>query len=181
VGAPPDDPRSDEQLIGDISSGDLAAFDVLYCRYRDWVFSLAYRFTLRHEDALDVLQETFAYLCRKLPNLTLTASMKTFLYPAIRNIAIELRRKRLKMPTDEHIEVVPAPPSAIDDRADLATALGNLSSMHREVVLLRFVDDLSMEEIALSLQVPVGTVKSRLYHALQTLREDPRARRYFQS
>lgn len=178
---PPDDPRSDEQLIRDISSGDLAAFDVLYYRYRDWVFSLAYRFTLHHEDALDVLQETFGYLCRKLPNLALTASMKTFLYPAIRNIAIELRRKRKKVPTDEHIDAVPAPPAPRDDRADLAAALGSLASMHREVVLLRYVDDFSIEEIAQMVQIPVGTVKSRLHHALQMLREDARVRRYFQS
>jgi RNA polymerase sigma-70 factor (ECF subfamily) len=106
--------------------------------------------------------------------------MKTFLYPAIRNSAIELRRKRMKMPTDEHIEAVPAPEKPADDHADLAAALGNLASMHREVVLLRFVDDLSMEEIAQVLQIPLGTVKSRLHHALQMLREDSRSRRYFE-
>jgi RNA polymerase sigma-70 factor (ECF subfamily) len=57
--------------------------------------------------------------------------------------------------------------------------LSNLPESHREVILLRFVDDFSLEEIASALEIPLGTVKSRLHHAIAALREDPRVARYF--
>ena len=56
----PDDLRDDRKLVDDMNGGDLSAFDVLYHRHRDWVVRLAFRFTRNHDDALDVLQETFA-------------------------------------------------------------------------------------------------------------------------
>jgi RNA polymerase sigma-70 factor (ECF subfamily) len=180
VGAPPDDPRSDQQLIADISSGDSAAFDALYWRYRDWVVSLAYRFTSNHDDALDVFQETFAYLCGKFPRFKLTASMKTFLYPVVRNLSLEVRRKRNRVSHGgDSLDLLPAAPQVGDPRADLYSALANIPAMHREVLLMRFVDDLKLEEIAEALEIPLGTVKSRLHNGISLLREDPRARRYF--
>lgn len=54
-----------------------------------------------------------------------------------------------------------------------------LPETHREVVLMRFVDDMSLGEIAEALGIPLGTVKSRLHNALETLRHDPATRRYF--
>ncbi len=78
----PNDNRTDEQLIEAINGGDAGAFEVLYFRHRDWVMRLAMRFTGHHDDALDVLQETFSYLVRKFPGFRLTASITTFLYPA---------------------------------------------------------------------------------------------------
>lgn len=167
--------RSDLELIRD------ADFESLYWRYRDWVYALAYRFTSNHEDALDVLQETFAYLASRLPRLNLTASMKTFLYPAVRNLSLELLRKRRGGQIDEQtLYAIPAPASPADPRRDLSAAMGNLPAPQREVLLMRYVDDLSLEEIAAALGIPLGTVKSRIYNALQSLRSDPLAWRYFE-
>ena len=64
-------------------------------------------------------------------------------------------------------------------RRELAAVLSTLPIPQREVVLMRFVDDLSLEEIAAVLAIPLGTVKSRLHNALETLRHDPRTRAYF--
>ena len=64
-------------------------------------------------------------------------------------------------------------------RSELAAVLAVLPESQREVLLMRFVDDMSLQEIAAALNVPVGTVKSRLYHGLQTLRGDRRTRDYF--
>ncbi|MEI8195402.1 MAG: sigma factor-like helix-turn-helix DNA-binding protein, partial [Phycisphaerae bacterium] len=64
-------------------------------------------------------------------------------------------------------------------RTELAVVLAVLPSAQREVVLMRFVDDLSLEEIAAALAIPLGTVKSRLHQALAVLRCDPRVRGYF--
>jgi RNA polymerase sigma-70 factor (ECF subfamily) len=74
---------------------------------------------------------------------------------------------------------IPDPTTPATGRAELATALAALPHDQREVVLMRFVDDMSLDEIALALSVPTGTVKSRLHRALQTLRTDPDTREYF--
>jgi RNA polymerase sigma-70 factor (ECF subfamily) len=153
----------------------------LYYRYRDWAARLALRFSGNEADALDALQETFAYLARKFPGFRLTSKLTTFLYPTVKHFAQTARRRRTKaggaapLP-DELI----APVSGVSDpRAELAAVLGSLPEAQREVVLLRFVDDFTLEEIATALGVPLGTVKSRLHQALQALRADPRVRRYF--
>jgi len=171
--------RTDAELVGLIQQGDTGAFDILYSRYRGWVMALANRFTGNQDDALDVLQETFAYLLRKLPGLTLTARLTTFLYPAVKNLSLEARRKR-RPGVAIHFDDLPAPAIPDNDpRAELFIVLQNLSPDHREVVLMRFVDDLSLEEIATALQIPTGTVKSRLHHAISLMRADPRIKQYF--
>lgn len=167
-----------------LNAGDESAFDALYYRYRDWVLRLAHRFTQHGDDALDVMQETFAYLFRKFPGFHLTAQMTTFLYPVVRNLSIAARRKRLRLvqPSGESPPpdpVAPAPNDPEAERQELRTVLSALPEGQREALLMRFMDGMSLLEIAEALGVPEGTVKSRLHNALQTLRRDERTRRYF--
>jgi RNA polymerase sigma-70 factor, ECF subfamily len=178
---PHSDSRSDQKLISAANGGDEAAFVALYYRYRDWVVRLARRFTGNDDDALDVLQETFAYVFRKFPGFQLTAAMTTFLYPVVKNLSLAARRKRGRMVSDDELlSVMPGPQTPADDpRRELAAVIAALSPAHREVVLLRFVDGLSLDEVAQALSIPTGTAKSRLHNALATLRVDPRTRRYF--
>jgi RNA polymerase sigma-70 factor (ECF subfamily) len=175
---------ADLELIAAINRGDAAAFEVLYFRYRDWVAALAFRFTGDNDAALDVLQETFLYVLRKFPGFRLTANFKTFLYPAVRNLSIAARRKAERyQASEEHLrqlENTPAAPSRESGGGELDVVLASLSEEHREVILLRFVDGLSLAEIAEATDIPLGTVKSRLHNALQTLRSDQRTRDYFQ-
>lgn len=177
-----DDPRSDEELICAIEAGDAGAFDALYYRYRDWVVALAHRFTGNGDDALDVLQETFSYLIRKFPGFVLTARMTTFLYPVVKNLSLAIRRKRGRFAGDEDA-LLQVPAGDADDprksRTELAQVMSALPLTHREVVLMRFVDGMTLEEIAEALSIPLGTVKSRMHHALNVLREDARTRKYF--
>lgn len=174
------DSQTDSELVQSANSGDEAAFEALYYRYRDWVVRLAWRFCGRQEDSLDVLQETFAYLLRKLPHLRLTASMTTFLYPVVRNLSLEMMRKRRGSLGADALEQVPmADANAGASRAELSAVLRALPEAQREVVLMRFVDGFELSEIAEALGVPVGTVKSRLHNAIVALREDPRTREYF--
>jgi RNA polymerase sigma-70 factor (ECF subfamily) len=171
---------SDEELLKQAQRGDAGAFETLYRRHRDWVHRLAWRFTANEADALDVLQETFAYLLRKLPDLHLTAAMTTFLYPVVKHLSLNLRRKRVPETADEDLlAAIPAPAGEETSRAELAAALATLPADQREVVLMRFVDDMTLEEIAQALKTPLSTIKSRLYRALETLRDDPRTRDYF--
>jgi RNA polymerase sigma-70 factor (ECF subfamily) len=179
----PPDPRPDDALIAAANHGDEHAMEALYHRYKDWVVRLARRFTAHDDDSLDVLQETFAYVFRKFPGFRLTAAMTTFLYPVVRNLSLAARRKRTAagriISDDELLTLAPAPVQPDDRRHELATVMQILSPAHSEVVLMRFVDDMTLQEIAAALSIPVGTAKSRLHNALACLRDDPRARRYF--
>jgi len=186
VGAPDEptsDPRSDLDLIAAINDGDAGAFEVLYYRHRDWVVNLAFRFTGDRDLALDVLQETFLYFVKKFPGFRLTANLKTFFYPAVKNLSIAARRKAGRVQSTAEEQAIIESAAVIDaapgrDEA-LNVVLAVLSEEHREVLLLRFVDDLSLAEVAESLGIPLGTVKSRLHYALDTLRRDPRTRNLF--
>jgi RNA polymerase sigma-70 factor (ECF subfamily) len=178
---PHDDSRTDAELLVAYNRGELAAFDVLYLRYRDWVVRVAHRFTGHADDALDVLQEAFAYLLRKAPDLRLTARMTTLLYPVVKHLSLAARRKRGRFQSDEDALAGLAAASNPGQAAsgELFEMVRSLSEVQREVLLLRFVDDLSLQEIAEALSIPLGTVKSRLNHALAALRASPIARRYF--
>jgi len=180
---PPTDPRSDAELVEALNGGDPSAFDALYYRYRDRVSRLALRFTGNEQDALDVLQETFAYVHRKFPGFRLTSAMTTFLYPVVKHLSLAARRKRMRMFGDDlaldSAAAGEAAPDSAGVRAELSAVLAGLPLTHREVLLLRFVDGFSLEEIAAVMKIPLGTVKSRIHNALATLRADPRTRAYF--
>lgn len=172
------DPRSDEALVRLCNEGGAAeaeqAFEALYRRHKEYVVRVALRFVPDPDAALDVLQETFSYLLRKFPpsgeGLTLTAPLTTFLYPVAKHCALTLSRKARRFPTDEAQnpdELASEPPG---DSTDVAALLHGLSAERREVILLRFVDGMSLEDIAAALDIPLGTVKSRLHLAIRQLR-----------
>ncbi|MCP4611975.1 MAG: sigma-70 family RNA polymerase sigma factor [Planctomycetes bacterium] len=173
---------SDQELIELVNEGDADAFEILYRRYRDWIYHLAWRFTGSRQDALDVLQETFTYLLGKFPGFSLTASMTTFLYPVVRHISLTVRNKNRRFTGDEERLseiVISVSKETNSSRSELAAVLAVLPDEQREVLLMRFVDDMNLQEIAAALNIPLGTVKSRLHHALQKLRDDRRTREYF--
>jgi RNA polymerase sigma-70 factor (ECF subfamily) len=176
--------RSDVELIAAINSGDAAAFEVLYRRHRDWVAGLACRFTGDSDASLDVMQETFLYFLRKFPGFRLTANLKTFLYPAVRHLAIAARQKAARYQATaaelEQLDHAPAPPATGSGADDLQFVLAALPEEQREVLLLRFVDGLSLAEVAAAMDIPLGTVKSRLHNALETLRQDEHTRNFFE-
>jgi RNA polymerase sigma-70 factor (ECF subfamily) len=156
--------RTDAELVSAWRGGDDSAFEELYGRYHSWVASLAYRFTRNRDDALDVLQDTFSYLHRKRRGFELRSQMKTFLYPVVKHLSLSRRRRETAL--DPKLDPA-APPTPTDETAAL---LQGLSDVQQEVVLLRFVDGLDLQAIADALEVPLGTVKSRLHSALELLR-----------
>ena len=174
------DHLDDSTLIDRFNAGDDDAFRLLYERYSPWVHRLAYRLTGSESDALDVLQDTFTYLARRRGSLYLCAKMTTFLYPVVRNQSIAANRKRRRIGAIGLAELPQIAAESDDtDLAPLAAAMDRLPEEHREVVLLRFVQGLSMQDIAEAMDIPAGTVKSRLHHALRKLRDDPATRDYF--
>jgi RNA polymerase sigma-70 factor (ECF subfamily) len=169
--------RTDHELIDAANEGESTAFEAIYSRYRDWAATLAFRFTNNHDLAMDVLQETFVYLAKKFPGFALTCQMKSFLYPVIKNLSITASLKANRYQSGEelfaHLE---APAEKTASEEGLRSALSSLPESQREVVVLRFLEEMSLEEIADALDVPLGTVKSRLHNALKALRDDPKTK-----
>ena len=178
------DPRfrklSDSELVEICNSGPrrdaIEAFDALYRRHRDYVTRVAMRFCSDRDVAADVLQETFLYLLRKFPpggeGLVLTARLRSLLYPVARNLTLTaLRQARRREPNVElEPDQLPDPRTVDPQYENLAKAMQGLSARHREVLLLRFVDGMRLNEMAEALDVPPGTVKSRLHFAVSALR-----------
>lgn len=184
---PRQDPRSDLELIDAVNQGDAQAFESLYHRHRDYTLRLAMRFTGERNLALDAVQDSFVYFYKKFPGFTLTAKLTTFLYPVVKHNALTLKKKAQRAQGDASDEVLKAQPSqaAANDPAqaestdDLTTLLATLPEAQREVLVMRFVDGLSVEEIAQALDIPVGTVKTRTHHAIKKLRESPTTKKFF--
>ena len=174
--------KSDQELIEAINKGQSEAFEVLYYRYRDWVYNLAWRFTGNRDDALDVLQETFTYLLNKFPDFKLTAAMTTFFYPVVKHISLNIKKKNLKFSSENDIsdEIIESNANSQDFIPnDLAEVLAILPDELKEILLMKYIDEMSQEEISQALDMPLGTVKSRLHRALQILRENNKTRSYF--
>ena len=173
----------DLRLIARANAGEAGALEELYQRHRDFVYALAWRFTGNQQDSLDVLQEAFAYFFRKFPGFELTASLKSFFYPTVKHLALAQRRKnrRYSPVPEDWADYLPAPVvrDPEDSRGALAEALAGIPAEARDLLLLRYVDGLSLKEIAQVTGEPLGTIKSRLHRTLQGLRENPRMRKYF--
>lgn len=174
------DKLSDRELVDLCNGGSrreaIEAFETLYRRHRDYVTRVSLRFCSDREIAADVLQETFIYLLQKFPpsgeGLVLTAQLRSLLYPVARNCTLSAikRRRRDESSTGLEPDQLPDPRTVDPQHENLARVLSNLSERHREVILLRFVDDMRLNEIAEALGIPTGTVKSRLHLALKALR-----------
>jgi len=114
----------------------------------------------------------------------LRAKFTTFLYLVIRNLALNARKKNQRYDlVDDKLEALtePGEPDVGENLGDkLRAVMGNLPDQQQEVLLLRFVDDHSLNEIAEILEIPPGIVKSRLHNALRALAENPHKKNYFQ-
>jgi len=140
-------------------------------------YDLVYRFCARRvgvDAAADTAQETFLTAQRALSRFRGASSLTTWLLGIANNECRRMARKRrCEPPTLELTEYGSAEhhEETIINRHALSQALARLSAEHREVVLLHEVEGLSYDEAALVLNIPVGTVKSRLHHAFANLRK----------
>ena len=183
----PPDRLSDADLVDVCNHGDArdgaAAFETLYRRHKDFVLRVALRYVNDNDAALDALQETFSYLLKKFPpqgdGLTLTAKLTSFLYPVAKNSAISLARKAGRFPASGSVQPDDLPASEAPAASGIPALLKELPEQQREVITLRFVDDLSLNEIAELLDIPLGTVKSRLHLGIKQLRESPDTKKFF--
>lgn len=181
-------------LIEAAKGGDLDAFDSLVRRNQDRVYNHAWRLLGDHDEANDLAQEVFIRAYRKLHLYRGEAAFSTWLYRITSNLA-KNRWKQMKrrgahrtisldqpLPGSdeddsrplEQPDTAPSPRQEAEGRemvGHLEEAMQSLSLEHREVLILRFVEHLSYEEIADRLEANLGTIKSRISRARSELRE----------
>jgi RNA polymerase sigma-70 factor, ECF subfamily len=173
---------SDAELISRLVSSDESAFGELYDRYSGVAYGVALRVSGSPERAEEVVQDAFMKLWRNPSGFDPSrAALSTYLLTLVRNASIDmLRRSRPTTPLeDEEGELLPiasleAGPLERAELSQLAIrvrgAMTELSVAHQRTVELAYFKGASREEIALEMNVPVGTVKSRLKYALDKLR-----------
>lgn len=172
-----------ETLIRRCQRGDTLAIEVLICRYQNYIYRLCTLVMRNEQDAEDMTQETFIRAFRALPRFEIRpgTSFEAWLY----RIAVNACRSRMRR---KWYQVFPWPDPAPqmvaepeeqperrviqgEQRDRILEAIDRLGEKHRLVVILRYYAGLTNEEIAQTLGIPSGTVRSRLHIARQRLRE----------
>ena len=183
---------STDDLIRRYQAGQTDLFDVLFDRHKDYVYRIAYSMTRHAEEAEEVVQETFLDVLKALPRYDVdgTARFETWLYRVTAN-RCKMRWRRKRLPTvevaghagDEMTELLERVPDERTDhdpeeatqqaetRRRIWRAVGRLSDAARQVVLLRYGQGFSYQEIADALGLNLGTVKSRLNAGHRQLQE----------
>lgn len=172
--------KDQEKIIARARRGDADAFEQLVVAYRDQVFRLALRMCGSEADADEVAQEAFLSAWKALPNFRGESQFSTWLYQLTTHAAIDLmRREKRQIAAADITEVSAADPAPSpqqqteqsEQREIVRDAILQLAPEQREVVVLRFMEELSYEEIGAVLKLPSGTVKSRLNRAKAQLKE----------
>jgi RNA polymerase sigma-70 factor (ECF subfamily) len=164
----------DHELWKRVRQGDERAFEQVVERYGPELFRVAYSLVGNAADAEDVVQEALAGAIKGAAGFRGDASIRTWLTQILVRQAYRLRRSRkpaLSIHAVEEEVEVKGGESAVESRIDVMAALEKLTPEHRDVVVLREIEGLSYEEMAAALQVPRGTVESRLHRARMELRK----------
>lgn len=166
----------DRDLIAKARRGAVEAYNLLVSRWEKRVFNYLLRLVRDREDALDLSQEVFLKAYQNLGKLDDVERFGPWLFRIAHNEAFSLLRKRkpeADVATEEGARFEPRPPRTFPIELTLAveTALGRLSEDQREAVVLKIYQGFKFEEIAEVLSCPVSTVKSRLYTALDLLKD----------
>lgn len=183
----PSDQLEERQFIIRAQSGDQSAFEWLVHRYQDRLYRSAYSLVGNIEDAMDITQEAFIRAHRALYKFDCSRPFFPWIYKIMRNVGLTCLKKRkttafaisLDAPREEipHVEVPDSNSSPRDLQEDeetmsaLMAALESLPPEDREIVILRDLQDYPYKEIAVLLDIPIGTVMSRLYYARERLRK----------
>jgi RNA polymerase sigma-70 factor (ECF subfamily) len=172
-------PAADDlQTIRRVAAGDRQALTELYLRYRQPLYRYLLQLTPDRGLAEEILQDTLVAVWQSAKTFEGRSAVQTWLLGIARRQAHNsLRRRGVPLADAAALAEMPATdpdPEAAAlasvARAELADAFGQLAPVHREVLALTFAEELSYQETAQVLGVPVGTVKSRLSHARRALR-----------
>jgi RNA polymerase sigma-70 factor (ECF subfamily) len=182
----------DQALIDRCRQGEIQAFGLLVAKYQDRVFNLVRRMCSRQADAEELAQEVFLRALERLDQFRGHSQFYTWLFRIAANMVLSHRRKNRRMqilPLGDREDCEPGGDAALRSAAGrqnagpeaaaisaettqrVAEALERLDEEHRVIVILRDMEDMDYAAIAAVLDVPIGTVKSRLHRARSLLRE----------
>ena len=183
----------DRKLVERIVAGDSSAFREIYDRYHARAYGIALGVVKNPQDARDIVQEAFIKVHRHLQNFQGSSSFYTWLYRIVMNLSIDhIRRAKRKKNVDYDDGIGRADDEIAGDgailpkllegnpgksvlRKELAEALelalDQLPEHHRAVIMLREIEGMSYEEMSEALEVPKGTIMSRLFHARRKMQQ----------
>jgi RNA polymerase sigma-70 factor, ECF subfamily len=174
---------AEQALVQSARKGDHEAFAALVSEHQQYVYNLALRVLRNEEEALDLTQETFIRAWTALPNFRGQSRFRTWLYRIVTNLCynrLPNLRRSLSDLGDDVISEVPESNPAFDNpahglesrelRTYLHKAIDELEENYRLLLSLRYQNELSYEEIASTLNLPLGTVKTGLFRAREQLR-----------
>jgi RNA polymerase sigma-70 factor (ECF subfamily) len=177
-----------EADVAQLRRGDLDALSTLVSRYQNRLYRFLLRLVRDRSEAEDLFQQTWVHVAEKIRRFDPSRNFDAWLFTVARNLAIDhLRRIRpasLDQPVSEDesqgtaverlVSKDPAPLDRVleNERSSrLGTALDELPLAYREVMTLRFEEEMKIEEIAQVLSIPLSTVKSRLRRSLEQMRQ----------
>jgi len=176
----PSDLPADRELVDRARRGDGDAFGLLVVRHQDRIYTAVLRFCGDAEDARDIVQRAFLNAWRRLESFKGDAAFSTWMYRIAFNESVSFRReggrRRLAPLTESAPE--PADDRRPGDRLDSAEARGQVQQAlslldpdERKIIILKELDGRSYDEIAEIMEIPKGTVRSRLFRAREVLRD----------
>lgn len=175
-------PQDEQRLIVRAQNGDRAAMEALLVSCEKRVYNIAYRYMGNEADAYDMAQETLIKVYKGLSAFRSESTFSSWVYRLCVNTCLDGLRKRKKAPVlvDSVIDYTPAQDTEqspedyalyLENSGYLQKIIDMLGDDHKSVIVLRDINGLSYEEVAQSLGITIGTVKSRLSRARQRLRE----------
>jgi RNA polymerase sigma-70 factor (ECF subfamily) len=181
VRTPEHDPADDELLAIRCQLGEPAAFDDLIARWHAPLWSFVRRLAGSDDSAQEIFQDVWVRVIRGIPQLRDGARLRAWLFGITRRTLMDhLRQEYARSPTvDVDVDGLAADAPGIEaaeDLEELERALVGLPIIEREVLTLFYLQELSLNEVAEALKVPVGTVKSRLFRAKRLMRQAMTAR-----
>lgn len=174
---------SDAECVRKLQRGETEAFETLIRRHQKTIFNLVYRMLGDYDEAAEISQEVFLSAYRAIGNFRGEANFSTWLYRIALNHATTRRksmntRQQRNLPienTEPLSDPHPGPAETMEKkeiRERVQRALNSLEPDDATVILLRDLQDVPYEEVARVLEIPVGTVKSRLHRARQALKSE---------
>ncbi len=177
---------TDNELIERVKNGEKSAYDLLVLKYQQRIVNLVSRFVRNHSDALDVTQEAFIKAYRALPNFRGDSAFYTWLYriavnTAKNQLAVQSRRPKISDYDVSDIEQIEGNTALKDEatpeslllkdelQATVLKAIEDLPEDLKTAIMLREIEGLSYEEIACVMECPIGTVRSRIFRARESI------------
>lgn len=166
----------DSELMLKAQKGDIKSFETIVKKYQNILLNYFYYLNANSQEAEDLVQDTFLKLYLYRDKYTPSAKLKTFLIRIARNTAIDFYRKMKPVSVDMQYD------RNVDDKdlnrssqqlesEDLRKAINMLPEKSREVIVMSYFEELKYQEISEILEVPIGTIKSRMSYAMKQLKE----------